>query len=160
MPIPAGFEGYLLKYWYLDEDDRIINVIFPHKYIVIDSWKSTPNQREEIRAYRDDNTRNLTRVTAAGKKTKISFTTRPKLHLAEKMEIQNFFTSGEYHSGESGGDPVVTAEQRKIFLTYWNDETNEYKNGYFYRPNMEFSIYKITENDIIYNPMEFQLVEY
>lgn len=128
----------------------VYNVLpFPHKYMALDSWSSTPNQREEIKAYRDDNTRNLTRVTAAGRKTAIKFTTRSKLHLAEKKEIQNFFTAHESN-----------ATERKIRLVFWNDESNVYQVGYFYRPNMEFPIYRIEGNDIIYGEFAFDLVEY
>ncbi len=135
-----AFYGYLLKSG---------NDIFPHKYIQVESWSTTPNQREEIKAYRDDNTRDLTRVTAAGRKTAIQFKTRAHLHLAEKQEIQNFFVSHE-----------VDHAERKIQLTFWNDESNDYQTGYFYRPNMDFVIERITEDDIVYGEFTFDLVEY
>lgn len=148
----ANFEGYLFKKT-VTQGTSTVDVPFPNKYIALDTWDSTPNQREEIKAYRDDNTRDLTRVTAQGKKSKFTFKTRKYLHLAEKKEIQRFFTEGEE---QAGGDP----NQRKIYLTFWNDEDNQYKSGYFYRPNMTFKIYKITDNDIIYNEMSFELIEY
>ena len=134
------FGGYLLKSG---------NDIFPHKYIQLSSWQTTPNQREEIKAYRDDNTRDLTRVTAAGRKTAIQFKTRPHLHLLEKQEIQDFFVNHE-----------INHDERKLPLTFWNDESNSYKTGYFYRPNMSFTIEKVLENDIIYAEFTFDLVEY
>ena len=31
--------------------------VFPDKYINYESYDTTPNQREEIKAYRDDNSR-------------------------------------------------------------------------------------------------------
>jgi len=135
-----AFEGYLLKSG---------NSIFPHKYMQLSSWKTTPNQREEIKAYRDDNTRNLTRVTAAGRKTAIQFKTRPHLHLSDKQIIQNWFVSHE-----------TNHDERKLPITFWNDESNTYQTGYFYRPNMEFKIEKITDDDIIYGEFTFDLVEY
>ena len=122
---------------------------FPNKYIEYESWDSTPDQREEIVAYRDDNTRDLTRVTAAGKKTVFSFTVREGIHLAEKQEIQNFFYNAEEDH-----------EQRKIKLQFWNDDTNSYDVGYFYRPNMHFPIKRITDNDIIYKQLTLDFVEY
>lgn len=136
----TNFAGYLLKTG---------NVIFPLKYIAYESWETTPNQREEIKAYRDDNTRNLTRVTAQGKKSKITFSTRDNLTLEQKIEIQNFFTSHE-----------VSAEERKIQITFWNDEDNDYKTGYFYRPNTSFKIAHITEDNIFYKALKIELVEY
>ena len=148
-----AFAGYLLKYSYTSIGGTYTDVIFPHNYIQLESWKSTPNQREEIRAYRDENTRNLTRVTASGKKSIFSFKTRPNLHLVEKQAIQTFFTQGEIRTG---GD----ANERKIKLTFWNEETNDYQTGWFYRPNMEFPIIKITNSDIIYGALDFSFVEY
>ena len=104
------FEGYLFASCDANFKPK---QIFPNKYIQYNSWSSTPNQREEIKAYRDDNTRNLTRITAAGKKSVFSFKVRSPLHLDEKMEIQEFFTNAEL-------DP----EQRKINLKFWDDEKN------------------------------------
>ena len=148
----SNWQGYLFKKTE-QVGTTVVDVKFPDKYIALESWDSTPNQREEIKAYRDDNTRNLTRITAQGKKSTFSFKTRKYLHLAEKMEIQKFFTDGEQ---QTGGDP----NQRKIQLTYWNEEDNAYKTSYFYRPNMKFKIYKISNDDIIYDEMSFELIEY
>lgn len=143
-----SWQGYLIKKT-VTVGTSTVDVVFPDKYIALESWESTPNQREEIKAYRDDNTRDLTRITAQGKKSVFKFKTRNYLHLAEKQEIQNFFTSSE-------SDP----NQRKIYLTIWNEENNDYMSAYFYRPNMKFQIYKITNTDIIYKEFQFELIEY
>jgi hypothetical protein len=123
-------------------------LIFPMKYIKEKSYSATPNQREELEAYRDDNTRNLTRVTADGMKSTFLFNTRP-LWLEDVIEIQKFFTDAE-----------VDAKQRKIQLVYWNDETYSYKTGYFYRPNMDFKQLYATEKSIKYDSLELKFVEY
>jgi hypothetical protein len=141
-----AFEGYLLAACDVNFTARRV---FPNKYIQYNSWSSTPNQREEIKAYRDDNTRNLTRVTAAGKKSVFSFKVRSPLHLDDKIEIQKFFTDFE-----------LDKEQRKINLRFWDDEHNEYKTGTFYRPNMQFPIIKITDDDIIYGELTIECIEY
>ena len=140
------FEGYLFA---ACDANFKVRKIFPNKYIQYNSWSSTPNQREEIKAYRDDNTRNLTRITAAGKKSVFSFQVRGNLHLNEKMEIQQFFTDYE-----------IDHEQRKINLRFWDEENNEYKTGTFYRPNMKFPIMKITDDDIIYGELTIECIEY
>ena len=119
-----NFKGILL---YRTADNKP----FPQQYIEMGSWSSNPDQREEIRAYRDDNTRALTRITAQGRKSIFSFATRNNLHLKDKIAIQKWFTEKEVNSTE-----------RKIQLTFWNEETNNYDTGYFYRPNMEFKINK------------------
>lgn len=138
----ATFDGYLIK-------ATATNKVFPLEYIVWEGYKSTPNQREEIKAYRDENTRTLHRVTASGKKTRIDFTIRGNLHLADKKAIQKWFTDAESDSAE-----------RKINLSYWNDESNSYKTGDFYRPDIEFTIKEVLPNDLIYKELQITLVEY
>lgn len=140
------FEGYLFA---LCDANGTVRVHFPHKYIQYNTWSSTPNQREEIKAYRDDNTRNLTRITAAGKKSVFSFKVRSPLHLNEKIEIQECLTAAE-----------IDHEQRKIVVKYWDDEHNKYEIGTFYRPNMNFPIIRVTNNDIIYGELTLEFIEY
>lgn len=125
------------------------NTIFDMRYIQYDSYQSTPNQREEIKAYRDENTRDLYRVTAAGKKSKIEFTTMPNLTLAEKQAIQAFFRNN-----------ATLWSERKIQLTYWNDEDNTYYTSYFYIPDITFSIKRVDSSGPIYNALSIHLVEY
>ena len=137
-----SFSGYLLK-------AVATSTVFPTQFIKLESWTSTPNQREELVAYRDDNSRNLTRITAAGRKSVFSFTTRENLHLADKQAIQDFFYNAE-----------VDHDQRKIQLEFWNDETNSYQTGYFYRPNMQFPIKRIADDDIIYGELTLEFIEY
>ena len=142
----SNFKGYLIK-------ATLTGQIFPLKYINYESWDSTPKQREEIKAYRDDNTRDLTRITADGMKSVFGFQTRANLHLSEKLEIQNFFVSAESDH-----------HQRKVNLQYWNDETNQYEIADFYRPDMNFPIRKIINDgdnsDIIYGALKLEFVEY
>lgn len=137
-----NWEGYLFK-------AVETNKKFPMQYIEVSTWDSVPNQREEIKAYRDDNTRNLHRKTASGHKTSLAFSLRAGLHLNDKIEIQKFFTDAESN-----------ATERKIQLRYWNDESNEYKTGYFYRPDLHFKIRTLTEYDIIYESIDIELIEY
>lgn len=139
----TNWKGYFIR------SGSSSNDIFPMKYIDEKSWSSSPNFREEIKAYRDENTRNLVRVTASGKKSSFSFDTRENLHLDDKIAIQTFFTSRE-----------TSTAQRKIQLTYWNDEDNAYKTSYFYRPNMTFKIKRVTDTDIIYDKLTLEFIEY
>lgn len=138
----ADFKGYLMK-------STSNNTIFPHKYIQIDSFSTTPNAREEIKAVRDENTRDLTRVTASGTKSSITFSTLDGLNKSQVEEILNFFTSAE-----------TNALQRKLQLIYWNMEEMKYKTGYFYRPDITYQIREISNNDFICNEFEISLIEY
>lgn len=140
----SDFAGYLIK---AGNGDRI----FPHEYINLESYKTTPNQREEIEAYRDDYTRNLTRITADGMKTSIEFSTLDGLTLEEKIEIQAFFSSA-----------MINTQARKVILNYWNDEENTYKTSYFYLPDVQYTISKIDResNTMTYKSISYKLVEY
>lgn len=137
-----AFQGYLFK-------ATANNQIFPMKYIAFDKWSSTPKQREEVKAWRDDNTRELFRITASGKKSVFQFTTRDNLTDKDVEAILNFFTSAE-----------TNHEQRKIQLTYWDEESRSYDTGYFYRPNMPFKIKTIRGNTIIYEALTIDCIEY
>lgn len=143
----SPFKGYLIRGIKMVNNVKTYT-IFPNRFIEFDTYSSNPKQREEIKAYRDDNTRELYRVTAEGKKSKITFTVRP-LHLSEKMALQNFFYDHET-------DHV----QRKVWIEYWNDDGNNYAEGYFYRPNMEFAINHVGEDDIKYKELKMELIEY
>ena len=103
------FKGYLLK-------NPQNNKIFPNQYIKYESWQSNPNQREEIKAYRDENTRDLTRVTASGRKTALSFEIRDNLHLADINEIRKWFNNA-----------YSNADERKMTVEFWDDDKLEYR---------------------------------
>jgi len=142
----SDWKGYLIQARKTKDDPW---ETFPMKYINETSYKTAPNQREEIKAYRNENTRDLTRVTAAGKKTEIAFETRENLHLKDKIKIQKFFTDNENNKS-----------QRRITLRYWNEEDNEYKIGDFYRIDITFTIKKVSDTDIIYDKVAVDLIEY
>lgn len=132
------FRGYLLKFG---------NTILPHEYIQIDTYQSIPNQRIELSAYRDNNV-DLYRVTSQNYKTTIKFDTMP-LTLEQKIDLQTKMQAG-----------LVNATERKYQVNYWNDEDNQYDTKYFYIPDVAFPIHSITENDILYNPVSFEFIQY
>ena len=78
----AAFKGYLLK-------GKLSGTAFPSKYIELNTWEATPQQKEYLKAYRDDNTRDLTKVAAAGKKSTFKFTI-PETDLKGRREIIEF----------------------------------------------------------------------
>lgn len=122
---------------------------FPMKYVAKNGLHIIPNVREEIKAYRDDNTRHLTRVTASGTKTPISIDMLGGLNNAQKNEILHWFTSHE-----------TDALQRKIDILYYDLDTDTYGTGTFYRADTEYTIIRTTANDIIYDAFTYDLVEY
>lgn len=148
----SAFKGYFFKI--IDTSNSDNSIEFPLKYMSISTWTSTPNQREELKAYRDDNSRELHRTTASGQKSVFSFTVRKGLRLADKTKIMKYFTDRE-----------VDTVQRKSKIEFWDDEHNTYKTGYFYRPNMEFPIDHVIKNadgtwDLSYGELSLEFIEY
>lgn len=134
-----AFEGYLMK---------AFGTIFPHKYIQISTYQTTPSQRQDLDSYQDSKG-NLHRTVVPHDRSKIVFKTIDDLKLAEKQEIQAFFNGA-----------MTNARERKISLTYWNDEDNMYKMGSFYIPDVTYPIKRIMGNDIVYDSVEYHLIEY
>ena len=131
-----NYRGYLLKFG---------NNIMPNHYF--NEYSSTPNQRLDSDADRD-NLGNLQRSTLPNSKTSITFSTHI-LSLEEKLKFQEIINLS-----------IVNEAQRKCYITYWNDETNAYSSGYFYIPDIEFSIMDADADDIKYNPISVELIEY
>lgn len=140
----SGWAGYLIKAVKTNE-------VFPQQFIAYETYSTTPNQREEIKAYRDDNTRDLTRVTAEGTKSVFGFETRDGLHLADVQAILNFFKNAEQSDDHL---------QRKVELEYWNMEDMTYKTAFFYRPDIPFTIGKLSDVDIVFKAFKISFVEY
>lgn len=129
--------------------NNVVYLSFPMKHMAFQGYKSTPNVREEIKAYRDDNTRNLTRVTAQGTKTGISIDIIGGLHNAQKKDVIKWFTDHE-----------TDALQRKIPILYYDMDSDTYKTGNFYRSDTEYTVLYTTATDIVWNAFTIELAEY
>lgn len=139
----AIFKGWLIKFG---------NVQLPNSFLLADGWESTPNQRLEIDAYRDANAL-LHRETADDFKTKLRLNIR-EMNLAERRAFNNVIALATL--------PDTDRKQRRVEVTYWNDETLEYSEGIFYMPDSKYSIHTLNEDepDIEYNPFTLTLIEY
>ena len=129
----AEFLGHLLK---IGDD------IIPNKYL--QSYSATPNQVQDMDSYQDVEG-NLHREILPHTRTKIEFTT-PYLWLEDKKVLQSFFPS--------------RLEEPKIVAEYWDDETNTYKTGNFYVPDIQYKIYRISGTKMQYFPIRIALIEY
>lgn len=136
----ADFRGYLLA---------SNGIPFPHAYIQYDTYSTLPNSREEIKAYRDDNTRDLTRITASGTKSSFGFKLRDGMHLWEAQEVLNWLKSN-----------YTIPLERKLTITYWNQEDLVYKTSDFYCADIKWEIKTIRGDDIIYKEAQVDFVEY
>ena len=135
----AEFKGYLLK---------LGDTVFPHEYIALDSYKSADNQRTELKAYRNAQNK-LIRQTSPNFKTKIEFNTIDGLKLKDMTKIKSIADKA-----------TINKAERKVKVTYWNNEDLRYEQMEAYMPDIEHSIKKITKNDIIYKGKRLAFIEY
>jgi hypothetical protein len=127
-----AFEGHLFE---------LEGVVFPMKFIAIETYESTPNQKIDIDSYTDANGK-LHRNVLPHTRSKFEFTT-PTMSLTEKIEMQGFFP-----------------DRLTVSARYWNDETNTYTNGTFYVPDITFKPYATYAGDIKYKPIRIAFIEY
>ncbi len=137
------FSGWLIKFG---------DVILPNNFILADGWESTPNQRIEIDAYRDANVL-LHRETSENFKTSLTLNIR-NMNLAEMTAFKAVI-------GLATLD-INSKKQRKLMVTYWNDEELDYKTTIMYMTDTTYSIHTINETtyDIEYNEFTIELIEY
>lgn len=136
----SKYKGYLYKFG---------NVVLPSSFIAQDSGnEQTPNQREEIEAYRDDHSRELHRITADGTITKFSIVIR-ELTDTELLALQTVMKNS-----------LVDAKQRKYRVTYWNDENLRYEQGDFYIPDVTYIKKRATTKYIKYERFTMNFIGY
>lgn len=139
----GNFEGWLIKFG---------SVTLPNSFLMADGWESTPNQRLELDAYRDANAF-LHRETADSFKTKLTLNIR-EMTLPERIAFNNVVGLATLSYNDR--------KQRRVSITYWNDETLEYSSGVFYMPDTDYSIHTVDEDnkDMEYNSFTIELIEY
>lgn len=137
------FNGWLIKFG---------NVVLPNSFILADGWESTPNQRIEIDAYRDANVL-LHRDTSENFKTSITLNIR-SMTLEEMTAFKEVI-------GLATLD-IINKNQRRLMVTYWNDEELDYKTATMYMTDTTYTIHTVSEdrNSIEYNSFTIELIEY
>lgn len=138
-----AFNGYLLKL------GGASGTVFPMKYIKIEGYDITPNQRMESEAKRTI-TGNLQRTTVSHTASKIEFNT-PKMTNLDVDAMMSLFRS-----------KWTNKRERKINLQYYDMETNSYKTGSFYMPDIKFPIERIDleTNLVYYGETRIAFIEY
>lgn len=126
---------------------------FPLKSIQLETYKVTPNQRLDRDSYEDANG-DLQRTALNKTRTKIEFETHT-MHYAEKRELMA-------NLREQFNKSQLELNERKVQVTYFNDETDEYDTAYFYIPDITWTYYNVDEvnKDIIYLPTRIAFIEY
>ena len=126
------YSGYLIK---------INNVIFPLKYIKVDTYECTPNQTLDEDSYTDGDGV-LNREILPHTRTKIEFTT-PELKERDLNILRTFLEN-----------------RLRTSVTYYNTLTGNYDTGTCYIPEPTFSIYGIKNGEITYKSIRIAIIEY
>ena len=109
------------------------------RQIIVDEILKNRKPSERVKRYRERN--------------EMKRNDRKSQKLEEKEDhkeaIQQFFKHA-----------TVIDKERKVQLRYWNDEDNVYKTSYFYIADIKFTVSYIEGTNVVYNPIEINLVEY
>lgn len=121
----------------------------PLSYLLADGYETTPNRRTELEAYRDANVY-LHRATSPNHKTTLTLNFCP-MSQSEKEQVQAIIW---------GSASMVNETERKVYITYWNDETNGYTSGYFYISDITYQTLGRFGGERWYKPFSLKLTEY
>ena len=135
-----AFNGYLLK---MGAD------VFPLSFVYKESYKVAPNRRQDLDSNRNANGV-LERNVLDHMPSTISFQTKPMYNNDVDKLMQ--FIRNHY----------VVEKERKLHLTYYCPDINDYKEGDFYMPDIEFvmNMVDIEKNRILYNGFQLEFIEY
>lgn len=123
------------------------NTPLPLSYIKVQSYKVVPNRRQDL-----DSTRNangvLQRTVLDHYASTVEFATIPmdNIQMATFMSLLRSKYSIE--------------KEKKIHLTYYCPDTDSYKSGDFYVPDIEFPIIYIDGTTIQYDSVTLEFIEY
>ncbi len=133
-----SFQGYVRAY----------NGVVLDQYLAVDGYKCTPDQRQDKDSYRDGYGvlhRNVLPYVA----TTLELTTLDGLTLNQVAAFKNAIASG-----------MTNTMERKVTLTYWNDERMAYCTDTFYMPDMTFTHNRIQGGTSIYKSATFKFIGY
>lgn len=121
----------------------------PMKYIKVDGYNITPNQRMESEAKRSV-AGVLHRTTVEHTATKIEFNT-PTLTNLDLNAMMTLFRNA-----------WTSTAERKLSLQYYDMETDSYKTGDFYMPDIQYKIDHIDTalNLVYYKDIRIAFIEY
>ena len=136
-----AYSGYLIKVGGSN------GTILPMKYVAYNSYNITPNQRMESEAKRSV-TGVLYRSTVAHTATKVEFNTPPLTN----DDVDTMMTLLK--------NAWTSTIERKLTLQYYDMETNTYKEGTFYMPDIKYEIERLEGNTVHYSPIRIAFIEY
>lgn len=102
---------------------------------------------QDVDSYRDTNL-DLHRNASSNTKFKVEFET-PPLHLEQVVYLMNLLQNN-----------YIDRVEKKIALSFYVPETDTYKSGFFYVPDITFTMYMVDGLDILYSPIRIAFIEY
>lgn len=136
-----AYQGYFIKF-------NKTGYIFPLGMIKAESYDIKPNQRQDLDSYRDMDGvlhRNALEHTAS----KIEWETKALLSNIQVAELCNQLKNAYDNYAE-----------RKVSVTYYNPETDDYESGTFYMSDASYKPYVATDTYVKYNSTRYALIEY
>lgn len=116
------------------------------KYIRTETYKCTPNQRIDQDSD-SDATGELHRNVLPHTRTKIEFETPQMLRGADVAAISALL-------GLAGNT------RRDVTIEYWDHESQGYKTGKCYVPDVSYQIMRNMGDDLVYMPIRYAFIEY
>lgn len=137
-----AFQGYLIK-------GNTTNTEFPMDLILADTYDVTPDQRSELKAFRD-NDNYLNRVTSPNFKTKITFQTC-EMNESDMQRIRNWLNSN-----------IENSIQNALSLTIYKPNTSTYENIHMaYKTDETYRAKRIRgSNDVDYGKITWTFIQY
>ena len=122
---------------------------FPLQYVFKESYKVTPNRRQDLDPYRDANGL-LHRNTISHTATTIQFQTKPMWN--DEFDAMMSFIRSRY----------TNSLEKKLHITYFSPDINDYKTGDFYVPDVEYNMDLVdtTRRKIFYLSTTLEFIEY
>lgn len=135
----SNFNNYYVKAY---------NGVILDQYLAVEGYKNTPDQRQDKDSYRDGYGV-LHRQVLPNVATTLELTTRDGLTVDQVIAFKNAIATG-----------ITNSMERKVTLTYWNDERMAYCTDTFYMPDMTFVHSRIQDGTSIYKSTTFKFVGY
>lgn len=124
-------------------------VPLPLKHVSYENYKVTPAQRIDLDSYTSE-TGELIRNVLSHTRSKIEFET-PYINSAQWNQVITIIKNG-----------YISTKERKIKLRYYSPEVDDYREGYFYRPDIEYTVRNVDKNTgvINYDSIRVAFIEY
>lgn len=136
-----AYNGYLIK---------VGDYIIPFKYIALESYKITPNYRQDLDPFRDNNGV-LTRNVVSNMPSKVEIKT-PYLYARQMRDLMQNISANYTNEAE-----------KKASVTYYCPDTDSYKTADMYCPDFDFELYRVEPSNFdlsLYKPFTLKFIGY